>query len=116
MRFPLLLFLTLILLFGSALLSRHRRIGIAAFLLPVAVLLALLWLVLPKPVSEDEVWRKASKGTLIEELISVVGEPHEKHMNADGSGSLHYYGDRLGITGVGVAFDSKGRIENSWIE
>ena len=71
---------------------------------------------LPTPISESRVIENAQPGMTIEELVSRIGEPHEKHFASDGSGTLHYYADYIGHTGIGVIVNSDGTIQDTWVE
>ena len=85
----------------------------------VAIVFASLFairLLLPTPVSESRVIENAHPRMTVDELVSKIGEPHEKHLSSDGSGTLHYYADYIGYTGIGVIVKSDGTIEDTWVE
>ena len=94
--------------------NRKFRIGVS--LLILATFLLLCHFFLPIPVSENSVINNARRGMTVKELVSNIGEPHEKHLAPDGSGSLHYYADLIGHKGIGVVVNSDGTIGDTWVD
>ena len=65
----------------------NSKIGLGALVcLAIGSFLVIRFL-LPTPISESRVLENAQRGMTIEELVSRIGEPHEKHFAADGSGT-----------------------------
>lgn len=92
------------------------RIGIGAWVVIAVASLFILRLLLPTPVSESHVIESAKPGMTVDELISKIGEPHEKHLSSDGSGTLHYCADYIGYAGIGVIVNSDGTVDDIWVE
>ena len=92
------------------------KFGIGTVVAIVFASLFVIRLLLPTPVSESRVIENAQPGMTVDELASRIGEPHEKHLSPDGSGTLHYYADYIGHTGIGVIVKSDGTIEDTWVE
>lgn len=88
--------------------------GTIAFLLMLS--LVVIRLMLPTPVAESRVIESAKQGISVSELITIVGKPHETHIDADGSGTIHYYSDYLGHTGIGVIVTSDGTVDGIWVD
>ena len=73
-------------------------------------------ILLPTPVAESRVIDAAKPGTPIAELVGLIGEPHKKYLNEDGSGTLHYYADYIGHTGIGVIIKRDGAVDDVWVD
>ena len=93
-----------------------RKFGGGTIALLLILSLPIFRLLLPTPVAESRVIETAKQGISVSELISIIGEPHEQYMNADGSGTLHYYADYIGHTGVGVIVNSDGTVDGTWVD
>ena len=93
-----------------------RRFGGGTIALLLILSLAIVGLMLPTPVAESRVIEAAEQGIPVSDLISIIGEPHEQYLDADGSGTLHYYADYFGHTGIGVIVRSDGTVGGTWVD
>ena len=101
---------------GMRKIAPNFKFGIGSMVMIVCVSLLMIRLLLPTPVSEARVIESAKPGMRVDELVSKIGEPHKKRLSPDGSGTLHYYADYLGYTGIGVIVNSDGTIEDTWVD
>ena len=93
-----------------------RRFGGGTIVLLLIVSLTIVGLLLPTPVAESRVIEAAEQGISVSDLVSIIGEPHEQHLDADGSGTLHYYADYFGHAGIGVIVRSDGTVDGTWVD
>lgn len=96
---------------------RRPRTGVGTYSILIAVFVAALWLILPKPIESGRVTTAAKPGRSADQLIFELGEPHGiDGPDQNGCRVLLYYEDCIGVATTCVRVDAGGAVVDSWYD